>query len=158
MLRMFWRKPPPPKPKIPQWLMITAPFIFAIVIGLIGLVYNTMAEEINDVKDSIVVVEQKKVDNRVLKLMIEKDRQALQTQHERNKEQDKAIIENQRAIQQLLIKPPSLRIIPKSDHVSNQKILPPDLFEKYISMKPEVRQKYKKYLNTKGYDVSNLPE
>jgi hypothetical protein len=153
---MFWRKPPPPpKPKIPQWVSVVTPIIFAVIAALAGLVYTSMAEEIKNVKESVEKVEQKKVDNQVLKLMIEKDRQALQTQQERNKEQDKAIIENQRAIQQLLIRSPKNLVIKRQ--VDNKKVLPPELFEKYITMKPEIQEKYKLYLEKKGYDVSQLP-
>jgi len=153
---MFWRKPPPPPPKskIPQWISVVTPIIFAVIAALAGLVYTSMAEEIKDVKESVEKVEQKKVDNRVLKLMIEKDRQALQTQQERNKEQDKAIVENQKAIQQLLIHSP--RNLGVKNPVE-KKVLPPELFEKYLSMKPEIRVKYKIYLEKRGYDVSDLP-
>ena len=53
--------PPPPKSKIPGWVSIATPIIFAVILGLLGIVYNGLAEEVKE-----------KVDNKTLQLMIEK--------------------------------------------------------------------------------------
>ena len=53
--------PPPPKSKIPGWVGIATPIIFAVILGLLGIVYNGLAEEVKE-----------KVDNKTLQLMIEK--------------------------------------------------------------------------------------
>jgi negative regulator of sigma E activity len=57
----IFKKEPPPKPKLPAWVNIAAPVIFAVILGLTGVVYNSIAEDLKQ-----------KVDNKTLQLMIEK--------------------------------------------------------------------------------------
>ena len=78
---MFWKKEPP-KPKIPQWAAISVPIVFAVMIGLIGLVYNTMAADIKDVKTNVEKVEEKKVDNTTLQLMLKNQALMIKQQKE----------------------------------------------------------------------------
>lgn len=142
--------PPPPKPTTPTWVKIAIPLVFGIVVGLISIVYNSMAGEI-----------EKKVDNQTLQLMIEKDREAMQRNEDKDKEQSEAIKENQKAIQQLLVAPPStLRVNPDAVTVkkTEKPTLTPEQFEKYMTMAPDVRAKYKKYLESRGYDIEGLPD
>jgi len=151
----LFRKPPPPPPK--KWFQqpaIVLSVIAMFILGPVGVIYNSMSEEIK-----------KKVDNETLQLMIQKDREALQRQEEalkqkdsKDEKQDAAIIENQKTL--LLLRQPTGLKVKETETIrevsSVKKPLPPDLFEKYYSLKPEVQVKYKKYLEAKGYDVEGL--
>lgn len=89
---MFWKKKEPPPKKI--WYKngsIITPIIAAVIFSLIGVVYNSIAEELKQ-----------KVDNRTLQLMIEKDRDELKALKSFNDRQQKAIEQNQEAIRDLL--------------------------------------------------------
>ena len=50
--------PPPPKSKIPRWVNISVPIIFAVMIGLLGIVYNGLADELKKKADKAITVEQ----------------------------------------------------------------------------------------------------
>ena len=166
-----WRQPPPPPPKkFYQQPALILTLVAMFVLGPVGVIYNTMSEELK-----------KKVDNKTLQLMIEKDREALKRQGDALKEkgqkdekQDAAIIENQKTLiilrqQQSTIKAPSSVQIKDSNitgpratvskKVTQRKPeLTPAQFEKYLTLKPEIRAKYKKYLMSRGFDVSGLPD
>jgi ABC-type lipoprotein release transport system permease subunit len=154
---MFWRKPPPPPPK--KWFQQPAIILTVIamfVLGPVGVIYNGMTEELK-----------KKVDNTTLQLMIQKDREALQRQEDALKErqkkddkQDAAIVENQKTLMilrqqaQPQTSTTNSRVVKIQEE--NKKPLPPEFFEKYLTMTPEVQAKYKKYLESRGYDVEGL--
>jgi len=87
----FFRKPNPPPPKIPQWVTVTVPIVFAVMIGLIALVYNTMAADVKEIKDNVKLVEEKKVDNTTLKLMLKNQKMMIEQQKDeadRQREED----------------------------------------------------------------------
>ena len=98
--------------------------------------------------------------------MITKDREALKRQGDALKEkgkkdekQDAAIVENQKTLimirqQQTIAKPSNMKIVTKTK--VEKKPLPPDFFEKFIKLDPEIQAKYKKYLELKGYDIEGL--
>jgi predicted PurR-regulated permease PerM len=89
-MRWFKKEPPPKKPWFKNASIIT-PVIAAIIFSLVGVVYNSLAEELKQ-----------KVDNKTLQLMIEKDRDQLNQLKELNERQEKAIEQNQEAIRKLL--------------------------------------------------------
>lgn len=159
----FLKKPPPPPPPIYKRQPIaTAAVVLTLVgmfvLGPVGIIYNGMSEELK-----------RKVDNKTLQLMIEKDREALKRQEEALKEkkakdekQDAAIVENQKTL--LMLRQQAVIMAPKNVEVKKEatitkvqkKPLPPDFFEKYMTMKPEIQAKYKKYLESRGYDTEGL--
>lgn len=167
----FKRTPPPPPPKSRAWIVqLITPIVFAIIVGLAGLVFTGLKENVgalaSDLKD--------KVDNKTLQLMIEKQDMIIQHQREeadRQRQEDSKKFEQIQRTQSktldrieaiqapkgLMMKsaapPPKIvRENPSGD------ILTPDEFEKYIMMDPRVREKYKQYLQSKGKDVSGLPD
>ena len=97
---MFFKKKiikPPPKEvfyrKNPiATIAVILTMIGMFVLGPIGAIYNGMTEELKQ-----------KVDNKTLQLMIEKDRAEIKRQQKENEKQGQAIVENQKAIQELLI-------------------------------------------------------
>ena len=151
-----WRQPPPPPPKkFYQQPALILTLVAMFVLGPVGVIYNSMSEELK-----------RKVDNKTLQLMIEKDREALQRQDAELKEkgkkdekQDAAIIENQKTLIMIrqrtaISKPSNMKIVTKTKVV--KKPLPPDFFEKFIKLEPEIQAKYKKYLESRGYDIEGL--
>lgn len=155
----FWhREPPPPPPR--KWYQqpaIILTIVAMFVLGPVGVIYNGMTEELK-----------KKVDNTTLQLMITKDREALKRQSDELKEkekkdekQDAAIIENQKTLimlrqQNVAISTPKNMEISKEIKKVEKKPLPPDFFEKFIKLDPEIQAKYKKYLEARGYDTDGL--
>ena len=148
---MFWRRQQPPKPIYKRQPIATIAVILTLigmfVLGPVGVIYNGMSEELK-----------KKVDNSTLQLMIEKDREALRRQDEALKEkgkkdepQDKAIIENQKTLIML-----RTSINPVREKETVKQVLTPEQFEKYLNMKPDSQAKYKKYLESKGYNTEGL--
>ena len=130
----FTRSPPPP-PKLwiqkPAWVSIVITVVVVLVLGPVGVIWNGMAEE--------------------------------------QKEHRNAIVQNQLAIKELLTRqqmlieaPKNLTItgpnatIKKVEPKSSKPVLSPEQFEKYMQMKPEIQAKYKKYLESRGYDVEGL--
>ena len=161
-----FRKPEPPPPIYKRQPLATAAVILTLVgmfvLGPVGVIYNSMSEELK-----------KKVDNKTLQLMIEKDREALKRQEAALKEksakdekQDAAIIENQKTlimIRQKTAAPtaPKSVVVRESSKIKassavKKKALPPDFFDKFIKLEPEVQEKYKRYLKARGYDVEGL--
>jgi hypothetical protein len=111
--------PPPPRPKIPGWVNITVPIIFAIVIGLLSIVYNSLAEDIKG-----------KVDNKTLQLMIEKQEIKFN-----------ALIETLKAQRQVNIPPQSVQ---QQAPVDINNMLTRDQVNYYFSLTPEQRASLKK--------------
>jgi len=159
----FLKKPPPPPPPIYKRQPIATAAVILTMVGMfvlgpVGVIYNSMSEELK-----------RKVDNKTLQLMIEKDREALKRQEEalqkkqeKDEKQDAAIVENQKTLlmlrQQTVIVPPKNAEVKTESTITRveKKPLPPDIFEKYINLKPEVQAKYKKYLESRGYDTEGL--
>ncbi len=153
------REPPPPQPFYKKKPIASIAVILTIVgmfiLGPLGVIYNSMSEELKQ-----------KVDNTTLQLMIEKDRDALKRQEVKNEGQEKAIIENQKAIQKILIRQESTKSGKKENikkeapdlNFLEKMVIPPEMFEKYMKLKTKLKSQYKEYLTNKGYDTEGLPE
>lgn len=169
----FNRKPPPPSPKIPIWIIqILTPLIMTIILGLIAFIGSGFSEDIKDIKIQVEKVDEKKVDNETLKFMIQKQELLIehqQTEAERQRKQDAEKFDQiQRtqtktlerieeiAIQtprQVSIKSPPAEVIKQNSSV----ILTPDEFDRYMKMDENTKLRYKKYLEESGKDVIGLP-
>ena len=166
MFNPFRKPEPPPQPFYKKQPIATAAVIITLigmfVLGPVGVIYNGMSAELK-----------KKVDNKTLQLMIQKDREALQRQEaalkekgKKDEKQDAAIIENQKTlimIRQRAAAPTAPKSVVikdtsriKASSAVRKKPLPPDFFEKFIKLTPEVQEKYKKYLKARGYDIEGL--
>lgn len=66
----LFKKQPPPKSKIPNWLLYITPIFILIISALVSITYNSIASDLKEVKESVKEVDQKKVDNITLQLMI----------------------------------------------------------------------------------------
>jgi len=171
---LFRREPPPPPPsKIPGWVQLVTPIIMAIVLGLGAFIGNSFSETIKEIKGQVEKVDEKKVDNTTLQLMIERQEMLIKHQQEeadRQRQEDAKkfdqiqktqtkTLERIEAVQTqktAISAPSNMRI--KAKPTTEKVALTPEQFEKYMSLKPEVRRKYKQYLESTGKDVSGLPE
>jgi len=188
-----WRQPPPPPPK--KWfqqpaLILTIVAMF--VLGPVGVIYNSMSEELKDVRSKVEAVEKEKVDNENLKETLNELKEQRKEQTKSDKEQNESIQTNQMAIKEILIrqevmepkevrikqpaakKKSTVKMAPKKTEaarasgntmsrdsakklqVRDKRVLTPEMFERYLEMKPEIQAKYKRYLKSRGYDVEGL--
>lgn len=168
----FFRKqpslPPPPiyKRKPIATVAVILTIVATFVLGPVGVIYNSMSEELKNVRSKVEVVQKEKVDNTILKEALNDLKEERRDRNKKAEKRDDAIQQNQQAIQKILIRqelaaPKGLKLMGKSIQVDTKKektTLTPQQFEKYLSMSPEVRVKYKKYLKETGNDVSNLPD
>ena len=168
---IFKKQPPlPPPPIYKRRPIATAAIILSIVatfvLGPIGVIYNSMSEELKTVREKVEVVEKEKVDNTILKEALNDLKEERKDRNIKGEKRDDAIQQNQQAIQKILIRqelaaPKGLKLMGKSIQVDTNKektTLTPEEFEKYISMPPKIRVKYKKYLKETGKDISGLPD
>ncbi len=154
-----FRQPPPPIP-IYQRKPIATISVVLVMIGMfvlapIGVIYDSMSEEIKTIKAekaSRETIQQMLINQEIL---IKQNKEEGKERDVKNEKQDTAILENQKTLIELRVN--KLRIIkaePKK--VIKKKPIPPVLFEKYLLLKPEIQIKYKKYLGNKGYDTEGL--
>jgi len=175
----IFKKQPLPPPIYKRRPIATAAIILSIVatfvLGPIGVIYNSMSEELKTVREKVEVVEKEKVDNNLLKETLNDLKEDRRDRNKKAEKRDEAIQQNQQAIQKILIRqelaaPKKFRVM-ESNKESEPKMkksitirkkeklnLSPDQFEIYLSMSPETRAKYKKYLRDNGKDVSGLPD
>ena len=181
----FRREPPPPPPpppsKIPAWVQLVTPVIMAIILGLGAFIGNSFSETSKEVKAKVESVDKEKVDNQTLQLMLknqeilikqqkeEADRQreedakkfeAIQQTQSKTLERIETIQKEQQVRPKAVVLPPAnLSIGGKADAPTSRGVaLTPEEFEKYLSLEPDVRVKYKRYLQKIGKDVSGLPD
>lgn len=160
--------PPPPiyKRKPIATVAVILTIVATFVLGPVGVIYNSMSEELKNVRSKVEVVQKEKVDNTILKEALNDLKEERRDRNKKAEKRDEAIQQNQQAIQKILVRqelaaPKGLKLMGKSIQVDTKKektTLTPQQFEKYLSMSPEVRVKYKKYLKETGNDVSNLPD
>ena len=137
MWTFFRKPPPPPKPIYKRQPIATAAVILTIigmfVFGPIGVIYNSISEELKGKANNETVIlymkQQKETDDRQWK-----------------------------ALEQQIQVPKSMMLSPPNSLSIEKPVLTVEQFEKYISLAPEVRSKYKIYLESKGYDVEGLPD
>ncbi len=135
----IFKRPPPPEPIYKRRPIATAAIILTavgmFVLGPIGAIYQGMTEELKT-----------KADNKTVILLIEQIK-------ENDQRQWKEIEKNRE--QQTISAPKNFSI--NTDTERSKVVLTPEEFETYMALKPEVRIKYKKYLENIGKDVSGLP-
>jgi len=137
-MSIFRRQPPPPPESFYRRnpiasIGIVLTIIAMFVLGPVGVIYDTMSEELKGKADNNTVI-------LMMKQMKENDdRQWKEIERNRSQEQQ-VIVKPQMKVLELKLKP-----------------IPPGLFESYMKMSPEVRIKYKTYLQSNGYDIKGLP-
>jgi len=150
----FHREPPPPPPKkgIPGWVNIVTPIIFAIVIGLLTIVYNGLAEELKTKADKEATLQQIQSNQKILEKHQMSLDQTLQVITKIQAERDVA-----EKLRKEMAPPAGFKMMEPATTV--QKVtLTPGEFQNYLKMSPTDRVKYKKYLESTGKDVSGLPD
>ena len=166
----IFKKQPPPKKTVPGWVQLAIPIVFAIFMAMGGFIGSGFSEDIKELKGSVKEVDEKKVDNETLQLMIKNQSILIQQQKEeaeRKREEDAKKFERLQQTQAETLKQLQMIQIQKvytptepkivSSGSSSKSSLTPEEFDKYINMKPEVQIKYKRYLEKIGKDVSALP-
>ncbi len=171
----FKKQQPLPPPIYKRRPIATVAIILSMigmfVLGPIGYLWNGMAEELKFVKGKVEIIQKEKVDNENLKDTLTELKEQRKETRETLKEQNESIQMNQIAIkeiltrQQMIIVPKGLKLMGmgiekevQTDTKKQKTTLSPEEFEKYISMSPKIRAKYKKYLRETGKDVSSLPD
>jgi len=177
--------PPPPiykrQPIATAAVILTMVAMF--VLGPIGYLWNGMAEEMKVVKAKIEEVQKEKATNEDVKAALEELKAQRKEQAAADKEQNNKLQTNQLAIKEILTRQEmltapkgfELRDRPKDAGVTDtprstkpketkmatlkvpeKKTIPPEQFEKYLEMKPENQERYRKYLERRGYDTDGL--
>jgi hypothetical protein len=145
---MFWKRQPPPPPiykkrPIATFAVILS-FVGMFVLGPIGAIYNGLTEELKT-----------KANNETILLYMKQ-------QKENDDRQWKEIERNRQQQVQVMQPPQTVRIqpaaVPPNVIQKPKLILTPEQFEKILKLKPEIRTIYKKYLESKGFDVSGIPD
>jgi hypothetical protein len=130
-----FRKPePPPEPIYKRKPIATAAVILTVIgmfiLGPIGAIYTGLSEELKE-----------KANNETVLLYMKQ-------QKETDDRQWQAIEKKLEAPKQLVIK--------NESEVKKKSALTPEQFEKYTMMAPDVQVKYKKYLESMGYNTEGL--
>lgn len=89
--------PPPPSSKVPEWVQLAVPIIFAIILGLITYSFNgykSHAEmRMDENKEEIDKLKEQKVDNQTMQLMIKLQEQQIKSSDEKIKRVEKSLDE-----------------------------------------------------------------
>ena len=161
----------PSKKTLSFWVNLAVPIVFAIFMGMASFIGNGFSEDIKEIKGQIKEVDNSKVDNETLQLMIKN--QAILIEHQKEESQRKIeedakkfeqiqqtqnetlkqlqLIQMQRYSKPISVGAPPSSTIPEKDPLT------PEEFDTYIKMEPEVQVKYKRYLEKIGKDISGLP-
>ena len=171
--------PPPPPPFYRRQPVATAALIVTLfatlIIGPSKYIAQGMDAKIEKNSTNIESIQKEKATNENVKDALIELKEQRKESAIANKEQNKSIQTNQQAIQgilirQKIIKAPSgfniktepvikKKVITEENIVVKSKVaLTPEQFEKYLSMAPDVRAKYKTYLKEIGKNVSMLPD
>jgi hypothetical protein len=159
---MSWfKKTPPPPPRksyLQPVLQIAVPIVFMIMIGLLGIVYNGLAEEVKT-----------KADKQSLRLMIEHQESVIESNQETLEKQQNNIEKQQAIMNQTLqtiqilqmeqkaireeqiriredqkLQPPSGLSIMTSPRVEEKPPLSPSEFKEYMKLSPEEKEAFRK--------------
>ena len=173
----FRSEPPPPPPIYKRQPIATAAVILTLVgmfvLGPVGYLWNGMAEELKAVKAEVKELEKDKATNENVKEALNELKEQRKETQGSIKEQNNAIQKNQVAIERILIRqellpPGGFKLKGKSDGPppgpekpkmvtrTEKRTLTPEEFSKYMEMKPEHQERYKKYLESRGYDTNGL--
>lgn len=133
---MWFKKTPPIiKYKLPPWVSIAAPIVFTIFIGLLGLVYNGLASNIE-------ALEEEKADKEITYKQIEQNQKILEKHQEQLDETLKVIIRIQT---QMNPDYTGGRYTIKEENKKEEPLpLTPKEFEDYMNMSPENREAFRK--------------
>jgi len=178
IFNMFRQPPPPPPPFYKARPVATAGLVFTLFVTLIvgptQYIARGMDAKIEKNSTNIESIQKEKATNETVKDTLMELKEQRKEQASANKEQNRSIQTNQIAIEKILIrqeiiKAPSgfgIKAEGKSDSPKTErnvmveakpkKILTPEQFEKYMTMAPELQEKYKRYLRHKGYDTEGL--
>lgn len=142
-MSIFRREPPPP-PKTSSWIKIAVPITFGCIFALIGIVYNSMAGDVIEIKEHISIVEQKKVDNETLQLMLKNQEMMIIRQKEeadRKREEDAKKFEKLQETQRKTLE--SIQMI----QMQRQPGLPAittEVYQYYMSLTKEQKIEFRK--------------
>jgi hypothetical protein len=144
----FRKQPEPPKPfyRKPAVVSIVLTVIIVFVLGPVGIIFNGMTEELKS-----------KADNDTVILLIKqiKENDARQWKEiERNREQSQKAPLPPKSVR---ITGPAAVMTKKIDPQRTKLVLTPEQFEKYLKMESSIQVKYKRYLESRGYDTGGLP-
>lgn len=142
---MAWfKKDPPPKPKMPAWAGLITPIIFGIIIGLLSIVYNGLAHDVEKIEQKM----EQKVDNETLQMQIkylkEKDDEVEEYRKKTDTRLEKLIIEmqqmkyQQQAVQ-TVPNAPAPQIAPQTENA-----VTPEQYKFFMSLTPEQQENYRK--------------
>ena len=174
----FQKPPPPPPPFYRRQPVASAALVLTLfsmlIIGPTQYIARGMDAKIDNNSKRIVDIQKEKATNENVKGAITELKEQRKEQAEANKEQNKSIQTNQIAIEKILIRQEVIKApggfqIKDSSKSTEEKhtmrevkkvkpTLTPEQFEKYMTMAPDIRIKYKKYLESTGKDVSGLPD
>jgi hypothetical protein len=180
IFNIFRQPPPPPPPFYKTRPVATAGLIFTLfatlVIGPTQYIARGMDAKIEKNATNIESIQKEKATNETVKDTLLELKEQRKEQAVANKEQNRSIQTNQIAIEKILIrqeiiKAPSgfgIKTEGKADSPKTERnvlvkakpkaVLTPEQFERYLSMAPDIRVKYKNYLEQTGKDVSGLPD
>jgi len=128
----FKSKPvPPPKYQLPAWISIAIPIIFAIILGLLGLVYNGMASDLE-------ILEHDKADKEITYKQIEQNQRILEKHQQQLDDTLKVIIRIQTQME------PTKPVVIERDKSDTETTLSPKEFQDYMNMSPENRAEFRK--------------
>jgi hypothetical protein len=128
----FKKTPPVVKYKLPPWIAIAAPIVFTIFIGLLGIVYNGLASNIE-------ALEEEKANKEITYKQIEQNQKILEKHQQQLDETLKVIIRIQTQME------PPRSIMLKKENTTEEKLpLTPKEFEDYMKMSPENREAFRK--------------
>lgn len=139
----FRREPPPPPPKkgIPGWVTITVPIVFAIVLGLLGIVYNGLAEELKTKADKEATLQQIQANQKIL----EKHQESLdKTLEVITKIQAEREAQEKYNKDHTMTPPGGFRMMEQPATVMEKPPLSPADFQQYLKMSPEEKAAFRK--------------
>lgn len=138
----FRRDPPPPPPKkgIPPWVSITTPIVFAVVLGLLGIVYNGLAEELKTKADKEATLQSIQTNQKMLEkhqLSLDQTLQVITRMQAEREAQEKYDREN------VPVAPERFKMM-DSTKVTEKPPLSPSEFQQYLNLSSEERKEFRK--------------
>jgi len=137
---MIWfkKEPPPPQTitsRIPGWVTISVPLVFACILGLLGIVYNGLAEELKKKADEAITLEK-----------IEHNQQLLD-RHQKSLDKTLDVvtqIQAERAAQEKYKMAPSTNFKFQTETIVEKPPLSPVEFQQYMKMSTEEKAAFRK--------------